>query len=146
MTLIDLIVMLLIAAVIGFIGQALGGYRQGGLLMAIFLGFIGALLGSWLAAALGLPELFTLNAGGMSFPIVWSIVGAALLVALLSLGGRGGFWSVTPPTRWVLGLAVLLALLSLLVTTGAVAVSVSAYTLMSAAFLVLLLGVLVKGL
>jgi hypothetical protein len=67
------------------------------------------------------------------------------LVALFNLGGRRGYWSVTPPTRWVLTVSVLLALLSVLVTTGTVAISVSAYTLMAVAFLLLLMGVMIKG-
>jgi uncharacterized membrane protein YeaQ/YmgE (transglycosylase-associated protein family) len=146
MSIVELIVMLLIAAVIGYIGQSLSGGTRGGLLVAIFIGFVGALLGSWLSAQLGLPELFAVTVGGVTFPIVWAIIGAALLVALVNLGGRRGYWSVTPPTRWVLVLSVALALLALLVTTGTVAISVSAFTLMSAAFLVLLMGVLVKGL
>ena len=49
------------------------------------LGFIGALLGTWLARALGLPELLAIPAGGMNFPIIWSIIGAALFVALIGL-------------------------------------------------------------
>ena len=62
--------------------------------MSIALGFIGALLGTWLARLLALPDLFVLHVGGHGFPIIWSIIGAALFVTLLSLltpGGRPGF-------------------------------------------------------
>ena len=51
----------------------------------IALGFIGAVLGSWLAQKAGLPELFTVRLGDKSIPIVWSIIGAALFSAVLSL-------------------------------------------------------------
>lgn len=83
--LIQFLVLLLIASVCGAIGQAIGGYSHGGCLVSIALGFIGALLGTWLASKLGLPELLAVPVGGMHFPIVWSIIGAALFVALINL-------------------------------------------------------------
>jgi uncharacterized membrane protein YeaQ/YmgE (transglycosylase-associated protein family) len=85
MTLIDLLVLLLIAGVCGSLGQAISGYSRGGCLVAIALGFIGALIGAWLARSFGLPELFAINIGGTRFPIVWSIIGSALFVAVISL-------------------------------------------------------------
>lgn len=89
MNLFQLLVLLLIAAICGALGQAIAGSRtRGGCLVSIALGFVGALLGSWLSGVLGLPELFTLNLGGTAFPIIWSIIGAALFVAVLSLFNR----------------------------------------------------------
>jgi hypothetical protein len=38
---------------------------------------------------LGLPELLMLPVGGKSFPVVWSIIGSALFVAVISLLTRG---------------------------------------------------------
>ena len=90
LTLTGLIVLLIIAAVCGYVGKALVGVGRGGLITTIALGFIGALLGPWLAARLNLSEPFVVNIGGESFPILWSIIGAALFVALLHLlSGRG---------------------------------------------------------
>jgi uncharacterized membrane protein YeaQ/YmgE (transglycosylase-associated protein family) len=88
MTLIDLLVLLLVAGLCGSLGQAIGGFSRGGCLVSIALGFIGALLGMWLARNLGLPELFAVNIGGTSFPIIWSIIGSALFVAIISLISR----------------------------------------------------------
>ncbi|MBA3804592.1 MAG: GlsB/YeaQ/YmgE family stress response membrane protein [Acidobacteria bacterium] len=88
MTLIDLLVLLLVAGVCGSLGQAIGGYSRGGCLVSIALGFIGALIGMWVARNLGLPELFAVNIGGTRFPIIWSIIGAALFVAVISLISR----------------------------------------------------------
>lgn len=85
MTLIDLLVLLLIAGICGSLGQAIGGYSRGGCLVSIALGFVGALIGSWLATKLGLPEILPVRIGGTGFPIVWSIIGAALFVAVISL-------------------------------------------------------------
>jgi len=80
-----LIVLLVIAAICGGVGRALAGGAPGGLIVSIVLGFIGALLGPWIAGQLHLPEPLMLHASGQTFPIVWSIVGAALIVALLYL-------------------------------------------------------------
>lgn len=79
------LILLLVAGICGAIGQAIAGYSRGGCLVSIALGFIGALVGSWLAGAIGLPEVFAVSIGGRPFPIVWSIIGAALFVAIISL-------------------------------------------------------------
>jgi uncharacterized membrane protein YeaQ/YmgE (transglycosylase-associated protein family) len=85
LTLPGLIVLIVIAAICGAVGKALGGGARGGLIVSIALGFIGALLGPWVASQLHLAEPLVLHVGGQPFPIVWSIVGAALFVALLHL-------------------------------------------------------------
>lgn len=91
MSIVDLLILLVVAGICGGLAQAIAGYSRGGCLVSIALGFIGALLGLWLARLLGLPELFTLQIGGQGFPVVWSIIGAALFVALLGLlSGRRG--------------------------------------------------------
>jgi uncharacterized membrane protein YeaQ/YmgE (transglycosylase-associated protein family) len=41
--------------------------------------------GKWIAGKLGLPELISIPVGGMNFPIIWSIIGAALFVAVINL-------------------------------------------------------------
>lgn len=89
MNLIEFLLLLLVAGVCGSIGQSLAGFSRGGCLAAVATGFIGALLGVWIARASGLPELFAVTIGGATFPILWSIVGSALFVALLSLISRG---------------------------------------------------------
>jgi uncharacterized membrane protein YeaQ/YmgE (transglycosylase-associated protein family) len=85
MTLLDLLILLLVAGICGSLGQAIAGYSRGGCLVSIALGFVGALLGMWLARMMGLPELIPVNIGGTSFPIVWSIIGSALFVAVIAL-------------------------------------------------------------
>ncbi|HVS13625.1 MAG TPA: GlsB/YeaQ/YmgE family stress response membrane protein [Thermoanaerobaculia bacterium] len=88
MSLTTLLLYLVVAAICGAIGKALAGSARGGLLVSIVLGFIGALLGPWLAGKLGLPEPFMVNIGGQPFPVLWSIIGAALFVALIHLISR----------------------------------------------------------
>jgi uncharacterized membrane protein YeaQ/YmgE (transglycosylase-associated protein family) len=85
MTLIELLILLLVAGVCGALGQAISGFSRGGCLVSIALGFIGALLGTWLSRSLGLPELLVVPVGGRAFPVVWSIIGAALFVAVIGL-------------------------------------------------------------
>jgi uncharacterized membrane protein YeaQ/YmgE (transglycosylase-associated protein family) len=85
---IQILILLLIAGICGAIGQAITGYSHGGCLVSIALGFIGALLGSWIAGKMGLPELVAIPVGGVHFPIVWSIIGAALFVAVINLISR----------------------------------------------------------
>lgn len=85
LTLPALIVLIVIAFICGAVGKALAGGAGGGLITSIALGFIGALLGPWVARQLNLSEPVTLHLSGHAFPIVWSIIGAALFVALLHL-------------------------------------------------------------
>lgn len=85
LTLGGFVVLLVIAALCGALGQAVAGYTAGGCLVSIVLGFIGAFLGLWIADAVGLPEFFTVSVQGQEFPVLWSIIGSALFVALLSL-------------------------------------------------------------
>ena len=80
LTLPGLIVLIVIAAICGAVGKALAGGSQGGLVVSIALGFIGALFGPWVAGQLNLAEPLMLHVSGQPFPIVWSIIGAALFV------------------------------------------------------------------
>ena len=84
-TLPGLILLIVIAAICGAVGKALAGGVRGGLIVSIALGFIGAIIGPWVAQQLHLAEPLTVELSGRPFPIVWSIIGAALFVALLHL-------------------------------------------------------------
>ena len=88
MTILELLILLVIAAICGAIGQAIAGYSLGGMVITTVVGFIGALLGTWLARAIGLPELLMVNVGGQPFPIVWAIIGSALFTAIIALFTR----------------------------------------------------------
>jgi uncharacterized membrane protein YeaQ/YmgE (transglycosylase-associated protein family) len=85
MTLIEFLVLLLVAGICGSLGQAISGFSRGGCLVAVVLGFIGALIGMWIARQLGLPEPLPVVIGGRAFPVVWSVVGSALFVAVIGL-------------------------------------------------------------
>jgi uncharacterized membrane protein YeaQ/YmgE (transglycosylase-associated protein family) len=85
MTIIDFIILLVVAGLCGSIGQAISGFTRGGCLVSIAVGFIGALVGLWLSRLLNLPELFNIQIGATTFPVIWSIIGSALFVAVISL-------------------------------------------------------------
>ena len=85
MTLFDFLILLVIAGVCGAIGQAISGFSRGGCLVSIALGFVGAVIGMWLAGLAKLPELWNISIGGTKFPIIWSIIGSALFVAVIGL-------------------------------------------------------------
>ena len=93
MTILEFLILLAVAGVCGMLGQAIAGYSHGGCLTTIALGLIGSLVGYWLSSALHLPELIPIQLGNTRFPIVWSIAGSALFVAIicfLTRSRRGG--------------------------------------------------------
>ena len=81
----DFLIYLFIASICGGIGQSIGGYKigSGGCLISAGVGFVGAILGKWIAVELDLPMLWTIEISGSPFPIIWSIIGAALLTGVL---------------------------------------------------------------
>jgi uncharacterized membrane protein YeaQ/YmgE (transglycosylase-associated protein family) len=85
MSLLDILLLLLVAGIIGSIAQSLVGYSAGGCFLSVIVGFIGALLGTWLAGKIGLPEFFVITIGDINFPIVWAIIGAVVFTGILSL-------------------------------------------------------------
>lgn len=85
MSLMGFLILLVIAAICGSIGQSIAGFSLGGFLVSIVVGFVGAWLGSWLAGQVGVPELFVVNIDGQPFPIIWAILGSALLTVIVGL-------------------------------------------------------------
>lgn len=85
MTLIGFLILLLIAAICGGIGQSLAGYDLGGCLVSIVVGFVGAYIGLWVAGKMGLPDFFTINVEGKPFPVIWAIIGSAIFTFVVAL-------------------------------------------------------------
>ncbi len=96
MTLTELLILLIIAAICGAVGQSLAGYDLGGCLVSIVVGFIGAYIGMWIAGKFGLPEMFAINVGGKSFPIIWAVIGSALFTLVVALIRR----AISGPRRF----------------------------------------------
>jgi uncharacterized membrane protein YeaQ/YmgE (transglycosylase-associated protein family) len=91
MTLVGFAILLLIAAIAGALGQMIAGYSLGGCFVSIVVGFVGAFIGMWLARQFGLPEPFPITVEGETFPVLWSVVGSALLSLVLGLFTRRAY-------------------------------------------------------
>jgi uncharacterized membrane protein YeaQ/YmgE (transglycosylase-associated protein family) len=85
LTITGLLILLLIAGICGAIGRSIGGGTGGGFIVSIAVGFVGALLGTVVAHYLRLPELLVITVDHRPFPILWSIIGASLFVAIIHL-------------------------------------------------------------
>jgi len=82
---IDILISLIIAGIAGSIGRFLSGFSRGGCIISIVVGFIGAIIGTWLARELQLPDPFMIVIRGSSYNILWTIIGAVIFTAILSL-------------------------------------------------------------
>jgi len=82
MTVLELVILIVMAAVLGVISQRLLGYKLGGLIISILLGFIGAFVGREVGHHFPLGIQFNLQIGDVSFPVFWSLVGALLATFL----------------------------------------------------------------
>ncbi len=88
MTVVGLLILLVIAAICGALGQALAGYSLGGCVVSTIVGVIGAYIGYWLATQFHLPPLFTVSIDGQPFPIIWSVIGSAIFALIVGLLSR----------------------------------------------------------
>ncbi len=93
MSVIQFLILLVVAAICGALGQSLAGYSLGGCFVSAIVGFLGAFLGLWVARQFGLPDIFSISVGGEQFPVLWSIVGSALLSLIIGLLSRRRFWA-----------------------------------------------------
>jgi uncharacterized membrane protein YeaQ/YmgE (transglycosylase-associated protein family) len=84
----EILILLVIAAICGAIGQSLAGYTAGGCIISTIVGLMGAYIGAAIARNLQLPEILPISIGGNPFPIVWAIIGSAVLSAILGLLSR----------------------------------------------------------
>ena len=85
MSFLDIVILLVIAGLTGSIARSLVGFVKGGCLLSVAVGFIGALIGTWLARELNFPDIYSFEIRGITYPVVWSLIGAVLFTALLSL-------------------------------------------------------------
>jgi uncharacterized membrane protein YeaQ/YmgE (transglycosylase-associated protein family) len=90
MTFLEVVVYLVIAGVCGAVARAFAGGSRRGFVISLLVGFLGALVGTWLARQLHLPAIFVVTIGH-PFPIVWSIIGGVVLVALAHMMMRPRF-------------------------------------------------------
>lgn len=85
MSLIQFLILILIAGITGSIAKALTGFSRGGCIVSVIVGFIGAAIGDWIASTFNLPEFFTFSIEGRSFQFIWAIIGAVIFTSVLSV-------------------------------------------------------------
>jgi uncharacterized membrane protein YeaQ/YmgE (transglycosylase-associated protein family) len=85
MSLLELLVLLVIAGIAGAIAEFLIGFSPGGFLVSIIIGVIGAFIGTWLARQLNLPSVLPIRIGSQTIELVWAVLGSIVLVAILAL-------------------------------------------------------------
>ena len=79
------IVYLVIGLLCGLLGQALVRRSIGGLIVTTLVGLGGAFVGNWIANEIHAPEPLRVSVGGRSIPILWAIIGAAILTVVLAI-------------------------------------------------------------
>jgi len=84
----EIIVYLVVALICGLVGQALAGRSLGGLVVSTVVGLIGAMLGAYIARSIGAPEPFLVSVGDRTIPLLWTVIGAALVTAIVCLVSR----------------------------------------------------------
>lgn len=92
---ISFLFLLIVASILGSIGAALAGRRGDGCLISIAIGFIGALLGRGMSNLFDVRDPLTFTIRDTTFPLMWTIAGSALFVAVITFLTRGK----TPPPR-----------------------------------------------
>jgi uncharacterized membrane protein YeaQ/YmgE (transglycosylase-associated protein family) len=89
MSVVDLLLLLLVGAICGAIAEMIVGFSPGGFLASVAIGFLGALIGTWLAGQIGLPSVLAVRIGGYTIEILWAILGAIILLLVISFFRRG---------------------------------------------------------
>lgn len=79
------LILLAIASLCGSIGAKIAGAKTTGCLTSIALGFVGALIGGYISRKMAIPDLIVFQ----GIPLVWSIVGAAIFVAIINMISGG---------------------------------------------------------
>ena len=84
MSLLETLILLAMAGLVGALAEFLIGFSLSGILGAMIVGVVGALIGSWLARLLSLPPMLPIRVGTRTIELVWATLGSLLLVGLLS--------------------------------------------------------------
>jgi len=83
MNIIELILLLLVAGILGVASQRITGIQVGGLIMSIVVGFVGAWLGTRLSEWLDIHDPTRLTIGRTGFRLLSAIVGAVIVTSVV---------------------------------------------------------------
>jgi len=88
MTIVGFLLLLVLGAICGAIAELIVGFSPGGFLTSAVVGFLGAAIGGWFAPRIGLPSILAVRVEGYTIEVVWSVLGAIILLAVLALVRR----------------------------------------------------------
>lgn len=91
-TLFEMAFLLLVAGIVGFLGQFISGASKGGCPVSVGAALIGGFGGPRLAEWLDYPEPWAVTLGEATFPVATTLGGALLLVLLVNLATHGRRW------------------------------------------------------
>jgi uncharacterized membrane protein YeaQ/YmgE (transglycosylase-associated protein family) len=86
----DFVMIALVAVVCGTLAQITSAYSKGGWIVNLGVAFAGALTGVFLSRLLNAPSIYDVRFREVDFPIIYSIVGAALMLAAINFLVRPG--------------------------------------------------------
>jgi uncharacterized membrane protein YeaQ/YmgE (transglycosylase-associated protein family) len=81
----DFVLTLVVALVVGAIGQATSRYKSGGWLVMTGMSLVGTFIGVWLARHYDFTMLLPLTWQGTTYPLLYAMLGAAFGVGIAGL-------------------------------------------------------------
>jgi uncharacterized membrane protein YeaQ/YmgE (transglycosylase-associated protein family) len=91
MTIVGFLLLLLLGALCGAVAELIVGFSPGGFLASAVVGFLGAVIGGWIAPRIGLPSVLAVRIEGYTIEVVWSVLGAIVLLAVLAFIRRATY-------------------------------------------------------
>jgi uncharacterized membrane protein YeaQ/YmgE (transglycosylase-associated protein family) len=92
MSILGFLLLVVIGAICGAIAELIVGYSPGGFLASVAIGFAGAWIGGWVATFLHLPSMLVVRVDGHPIEIVWTVLGAIILLLIVSLVRRSTYY------------------------------------------------------
>lgn len=83
MSLVDLLLIFLVAIICGTVAQLTSGYSRGGWIVNLGIGFLGALAGAIVARSFVVPKIYDVKIGAVDFPIMYAIIGSVFFLAAI---------------------------------------------------------------
>lgn len=85
MDLLQLLILLVLAGICGAVAELIIGYKPGNMLVSVIVGVIGAYLGGLLTFRGAIPLLLPVRVGPTTIDIIWTTLGAFVVLLLLAL-------------------------------------------------------------
>jgi len=85
MNLMDFVLTLGMALICGTLAQLTSGYSRGGWIVNLGIGFLGALAGVVVSRMLNAREIYNLQMGATSFPVIYALIGCVFFLAAINL-------------------------------------------------------------